>query len=202
PHSQAPLAMGRPEMEQAAEQFAAAAGRAAAAGFDLLALNMAHGYLLSSFLSPLTNRRNDDYGGRLENRLRFPLELFERVRAAWPAAKPLAVVLNASDCASGGLEPAEAALIAGRLKAAGCDLLEVAAGQTTPDARPAYGPGFLSHYSEHLHHEAGIPTLVDGYLTTSGAINTLLAAGRADLCFLTPTTQAGRPASSPASATL
>jgi anthraniloyl-CoA monooxygenase len=170
---------------QVCDQFEAATRLAAGAGFDLLQLNMAHGYLLSSFLSPLANRREDAYGGSAENRLRFPLRLFDRVRAAWPASRPLSVALNGSDWARGGLELEDAVVIAAALKAHGCDLLEVRAGQIAPGGRPGFGAGFLTQLSETIRHEAGMPTLVGGYLTTSGQINTILAAGRADLCILT-----------------
>jgi anthraniloyl-CoA monooxygenase len=147
---------------------------------------MAHGYLLSSFLSPLTNQRKDAYGGALEQRMRFPLEVFDAVRAAWPAEKPLAVALNADDCLPGGIELADAVRIAGLLKEHGCDLVAVYAGQTTIHSQPSYDAGALAQYSDVLRNEARIPAVATGYMTTSDQINTLLAGGRADLCLFHP----------------
>lgn len=175
-------------MEQVYSDFVRAARLAAEAGFDLLQLHLGHGYLLAGFLSPLTNQRADEYGGSLENRLRFPLELLAAVRAAWPEDKPLSVALTVSDCVAGGFELDEAVAVARILKAHGCDLIEVLAGQTTPEANPAYSPGFLTPFSDWLRSKAGLATLVGGNLTTTGEINTILAAGRADLCRLEPTT--------------
>jgi anthraniloyl-CoA monooxygenase len=184
--NQVPREMTREDMERVREVFVSAARRADAAGFDLLLLHMAHGYLLASFLSPLTNQRTDDYGGMLENRLGFPLEVFDAVRAIWPREKPLGVVLNADDCAPGGCTIGDAVTVARILKAHGCDLIQPLAGQTVPEGAPSYGPGFLTRYSDRIRNEAGIPTLVGGYLTTMNEVNTILAAGRADLCILSP----------------
>jgi anthraniloyl-CoA monooxygenase len=186
PKSQVPREMTREGMERVREEFVSAARRADAAGFDMLLLHMAHGYLLASFLSPLTNQRMDKYGGTLENRLRFPLEVFDAVRAIWPREKPLGVVLNADDCAPGGYTIEDAVAVARILKEHGCDLIQPLAGQTVPDGAPVYGPGFLTRYSDRIRNEAGIPTLVGGYLTTMNEVNTILAAGRADLCILSP----------------
>jgi anthraniloyl-CoA monooxygenase len=186
-HSQTPRAMTREDMERVRDEFVSAAKRADAAGFDLLLLHMAHGYLLASFLSPLSNKRADEYGGSLENRLRFPLAVFDAVRAVWPKEKPLGVVLNADDCAPDGLTIEDAITVARELKTHGCDLIQPLAGHTIPDATPAYGRGFLTRYSARIRNEAGIATLVGGYLTTMDEINTALAGGRADLCILTPT---------------
>jgi anthraniloyl-CoA monooxygenase len=184
--NQTPKAMDRANMDDVCSNFARAARMADEAGFDLLSLNIAHGYLLASFLSPLTNQRNDEYGGALESRLRFPLEVFDAVRAAWPAEKPLVVVLSVTDCAKGGFAVEDAVVVAKTLKAHGCDLLEVLAGQTIPDAVPAYKRGFLTSLSDRVRNEAGIPTMVGGYLTTSDEVNTILAACRADLCIMEP----------------
>jgi anthraniloyl-CoA monooxygenase len=186
PKSQVPREMTREDMQRVREEFVGAARRADAAGFDLLLLHMAHGYLLASFLSPLTNQRVDEYGGALENRLRFPLQVFDAVRAIWPREKPLGVILNADDCAAGGFTIEDAIAIARILKEHGCDLIQPLAGQTVPDAAPSYGPGFLTRYSDRIRNEAAIPTLVGGYLTTMNEVNTILAAGRADLCILSP----------------
>lgn len=185
-HNQLPKAMDRADMEHICGDFVRAAQMAHEAGFDWLQLHFGHGYLLASFLSPLTNRREDEYGGSLENRLRFPLELFAAVRAVWPEDKPLSVALNVSDGVAGGFELAEAVQVAQALKAHGCDLIEVLAGQTTPEAHLAYGPGFLTPFSDWLHSKAGIATMVGGNLTTTAEVNTILAAGRADLCLMHP----------------
>jgi anthraniloyl-CoA monooxygenase len=182
---QNPKEMDRADMDRVRDDFVRAARTASEAGFDLLQLHMAHGYLLASYLSPLTNVRQDDYGGNLENRMRYPLEVFDAVRAAWPQDKPISVAITATDCVRGGAEVEDAVAFARALKAHGCDLIEVLAGQTTPDSEPAYGRGFLTHYSDRIRNEAGIPTMVGGYLTTSNDVNTVLAAGRADLCILT-----------------
>ncbi|MFQ5614070.1 MAG: FAD-dependent monooxygenase, partial [Anaerolineae bacterium] len=174
PQNQTPKAMDRADMDQVRDAFVRAATMAAEAGFDLLQLHFAHGYLLASFISPLTNVRDDDYGGPLENRLRFPLEVFAAVRATWPEDKPLSVAVSATDWARGGQEIDEAVAVAGALKAAGCDLVEVLAGQTTPDARPVYGPGFLTSFSDRIRSEARLPTMVGGGLVTTDQVNTIL----------------------------
>jgi anthraniloyl-CoA monooxygenase len=174
------------EMEQVCAAFVAAARRGTEAGFDLLHLNMAHGYLLSGFLSPLTNRREDEYGGPLENRLRFPLAVFDAVRAVWPAEKPLAVALSATDWAKGGNDVTDAVAIARVLKEHGCDLIAAHAGQTTIAAHPVYDFEAFAGYSDSIRNEAGIPTLATAYTTTTGQANTLLTAGRADLCLFAP----------------
>jgi anthraniloyl-CoA monooxygenase len=186
PQQQTPRAMGRADLDCVRAAFAQAAQMAREADFDLLHLHMARGYLLASFLSPLTNQRDDDYGGPLENRLRFPLEVFDAVRAEWPQEKPLSVALSVTDCVKGGFEINDAVSVARTLKARGCDMIEVLAGQTIPDAEPAYGRGFLTALSDQVRNEAGIPTIVGGYLTTTNEINTIIAAGRADLCLMEP----------------
>ena len=184
PHSQVPGEMMRADMEQVCQEFVRGAQWAMEVGFDLLQLNMAHGYLLASFLSPLANLRDDEYGGALQRRLRYPLGVFDAVRAIWPADRPLSVALNASDCVKGGMTIEDAVIIARVLKEHGCDIIAVQAGQTTSDSEPAYGRGFLTAYSDRIRNEAGIPTIVGGYLTTSDEVNTILAAGRADLCIV------------------
>ncbi|HLZ22472.1 MAG TPA: FAD-dependent monooxygenase [Ktedonobacterales bacterium] len=185
PRSQTPAALDRAGMDRVRGDFVRAAQSAHAAGFDLLMLHMGHGYLLASFLSPLTNIRDDDFGGTLENRLRFPLEVFDAVRAVWPAEKPLAAALTCDDWAPGGISIEEAIQIARMLKSHGCDLIQVLAGQTIPDpVTSTYGHGFLTPLSDRIRNEAGIPTLVGGYLPTTNDVNTILAAGRADLCIV------------------
>ncbi|HEU5438024.1 MAG TPA: FAD-dependent monooxygenase [Ktedonobacterales bacterium] len=184
--SQLPRALDRAGMDAVRDDFVRAARLAAEAGFDLLALHMGHGYLLASFLSPLVNRREDEYGGSLENRLRFPLEVLDAVRAAWPAKQPLAVALTVDDCCPGGLTYTDAVAITRTLAAHGCDLVVPLAGQTVPDAGPTYARGFLTGYAERLRNDAEILVLVGGYLTTTNEVNTLLAGGRADLCLMIP----------------
>jgi anthraniloyl-CoA monooxygenase len=154
------------------------------AGFDLLQLNYAQGYLLASFLSPLTNQREDEYGGSLESRARFPLEVLDAVREVWPTDKPISIVLTATDYAKGGAPVEDAIHFACLFKEHGCDLIAVQAGQTTPDAEPPYGKGFLTPLSDRIRNEAHMPTMVGGYLTNSNEVNTILAAGRADLCIM------------------
>lgn len=171
-------------MERVRDDYAQATQFARDANFDMLQLNMAHGYLLASFLSLLTNQRGDEYGGALEQRMRFPLEILDAVRDIWPADKPLSIALNASDCVKNGLTIEDAVIIARALKEHGCDIIAVLVGQTTSDSEPAYGRGFLTAYSDRIRNEAGIPTIVGGYLTTSDEVNTIIAAGRADLCIV------------------
>ncbi|MDQ2806232.1 MAG: bifunctional salicylyl-CoA 5-hydroxylase/oxidoreductase, partial [Chloroflexota bacterium] len=186
PTSQVPQALDRSGMDTIRTAFVQAAERADQAGFDVLQIHAAHGYLLAGFLSPLTNTRDDEYGGNLDNRLRFPLEVVTAVRAAWPAGKPLAVALTITDGVRGGTSVEDAVTVARALHAAGCDLITVQAGQTTPAGEAPYGRGFLTPLSARIRNEAGIPTLVGGYLTTANEVNTVLAAGRADLCLLEP----------------
>jgi anthraniloyl-CoA monooxygenase len=184
--SATPSAMDRAELDRIREEFVAATDRAATARFDLLELDAAHGHLLASFLSPLANRREDDYGGSPEARLRYPLEVVEAVRAAWPSDRPLSVRLAASDAHPRGLQPAEAVAAARRLAEAGVDLIHVTAGHAVPEARPEYRRGFLTGLSDVLRNEAGVRTLVGGALLTADDVNTALAAGRGDLCILDP----------------
>jgi anthraniloyl-CoA monooxygenase len=180
-----PHPMTADKLRDVMEDFVSSAARAAEAGFDLLELDLSHGYLLAGFLSPLTNRRTDEYGGSLENRMRFPLEIVDAVRAVWPAELVLAVRLTATDWAPRGLDPDDAVAIATTLKDQGCDLIEPVAGQTIGRDRPAYGRFFLVPFSDRIRNEARVATLVGGNLTTADEMNTILAAGRADLCLLT-----------------
>jgi anthraniloyl-CoA monooxygenase len=190
-HSPAPRAMSREDMDRVRDAFRAGAARAASAGFDLAALDMARGYLLGSFLSPLSNRREDDYGGELERRLRFPLEVLDAVRDAWPGDRPVAVTLQATDWTPRGLSLDDAVAAARTLLDHGCDLVEVAAGWTVPWQRPDYGRLYLVPASDRVRNEAGVPTIAAGNLTTADEVNTVLAAGRADLCLLDPRLYAG-----------
>lgn len=179
-----PREASRKDMVELIGQFRRSAKLADRAGFDLLELHMAHGYLLASFLSPVTNRRTDEYGGALENRLRFPLELFRAVRAIWPEEKPMSVRLSATDWMAGGNTGDDAVAIAAAFKAAGCDLIDVSSGQTDPASAPVYGRMYQAAFAEQVRLEAGIATLAVGAVTTADQINTLLVSGRADLVAL------------------
>jgi anthraniloyl-CoA monooxygenase len=183
-HSQVPREMDRADMIAVRDDFARAARMAAEAGFDLLELHVAHGYLLASFVSPLTNHRRDAYGGALANRLRFPLEVFDAVRAAWPAARPMSVRLSATDWTEGGLTNAEAVEAARAFRVHGCDIIDVSTGNTVPDDAPAYGRLFQTPFSDLIRHEAGIATMTVGGIASYADVNSILAAGRADLCVL------------------
>jgi anthraniloyl-CoA monooxygenase len=145
---------------------------------------MAHGYLLASFISPLTNQRRDEYGGPLERRLRFPLEVFDAVRAAWPPAKPMSVRISAVDWLPGGHGPADAVEVARAFRAHGCDAMDVSAGQTVDDQRPVYGRLFQTPFADRIRHDVGIATMAVGNISSYTDVNTILAAGRADLCLL------------------
>ena len=182
--NQTPREMDRADMDRVAEDFERAARMADEAGFDLVELHLAHGYLLASFISPLTNRRTDEYGGTPARRLRYPLEIVTRVRAAWPAAKPLSVRISATDWAPGGLEPQDAVEVARMAVAAGADIVDVSAGQTVPEGRPVYGRQFQTPFSDRIRHEARVPTMTVGNISSPADVNTILAAGRADLVVL------------------
>jgi anthraniloyl-CoA monooxygenase len=184
PHSQVPREVTRADMDGVTADFVRATRLAALAGFDMLEIHMAHGYLLAGFISPLTNRRTDAYGGSLENRMRFPLEVFDAVRAAWPAGRPMSVRISAVDWYPGGHEPADAVEVARLLKAHGCDAVDVSAGQTVPDQRPVYGRLFQTPFADRIRHEVGIATMAVGNISSYADVNTILAAGRADLCLL------------------
>jgi anthraniloyl-CoA monooxygenase len=184
PHSQVPREMSRAEMVTVKQEHVRAARLANEAGFDLLEIHMAHGYLLASFLSPLTNRRTDEYGGPLENRMRYPLEVFDAVRALWPEEKPMSVRISAVDWFPGGHGPEDAVEVARLLKAHGCDAVDVSAGQTVPDQRPVYGRLFQTPFADRIRHEVGIATMAVGNISSYADVNTILAAGRADLCLL------------------
>jgi anthraniloyl-CoA monooxygenase len=184
PHSQTPKAMDRADMDQVKADFVRAARLADQAGFDVIELHMAHGYLLSSFLSPLTNRREDAYGGSLENRGRYPLEVFDAIRAAWPREKPMSVRISATDWVPGGFDGPDAVALAKLLKAHGCDIVDVSTGQTTTEANPQYGRLYQTPYADRVRHEAGIPTMTVGNISSYADVNSILVAGRADLCVL------------------
>ncbi len=182
--SPVPREMDRMAMDSVRNQFVAATRRAEQAGFDLLEIHMAHGYLLSSFLSPLTNRRGDEYGGDLARRATFPLEVFDACRAEWPAAKPILVRISATDWYPGGFTGDEAVELAGMLLAHGCDLVDVSTGQVWPDQRPAYGRSYQTPFADRIRHEVGIPTMAVGAISSYEDVNTIVLSGRADLCAL------------------
>ena len=184
PHNQMPRAMTREDMDHVRDQFVRSAEMGARCGFDILELHCAHGYLLSSFICPLTNRRTDEYGGTLENRLRFPLEVFRAMRAVWPAEKPMSVRISAHDWAPGGNTPDDAVEIARQYKAAGADLIDVSSGQTTRQARPVYGRMYQTPFSDRIRNEVGIATIAVGNIFEADHVNGIIAAGRADLCAL------------------
>ncbi|WST25201.1 bifunctional salicylyl-CoA 5-hydroxylase/oxidoreductase [Streptomyces xanthophaeus] len=179
-----PRAATSADLEAIRSDFAAAAVRAAACGFDLLELHCAHGYLLSGFLSPLTNHRTDAYGGSLENRLRFPLEVFDAVRAVWPEDRPMTVRLSATDWAPGGTSPEEAVRIAAAFAAHGADAVDVSTGQVVADETPEYGRSYQTPYADRIRNALGIPVVAVGAISSWDDVNSLLLAGRADLCAL------------------
>jgi len=182
PQNQTPKAMTRDDMHHVTGQFVESAMRAAMAGFDWLELHCAHGYLLSSFICPLTNRRNDEYGGSLENRCRYPLEVFRAVRATWPEHLPMSVRISAHDWAPGGNTADDAVIVARLFKEAGADFIDVSSGQTTRDARPVYGRMYQTPFADRIRNEVGIRTIAVGAITDGDQANSIIAAGRADLC--------------------
>jgi anthraniloyl-CoA monooxygenase len=182
--SQLPHELSPSQMAEIVHQFEKSARYADQAGFDMLEIHMAHGYLLASFISPLTNLRDDEYGGSLENRMRFPLEVFRAVRSVWPEERPMSVRISAVDWKPGGMGPGDAVAVARLLQASGCDIVDVSAGQTVPDQRPVYGRLFQTPFADRIRHEARIATMAVGNISSYADVNTILAAGRADLCLL------------------
>jgi anthraniloyl-CoA monooxygenase len=182
PHSQTPKAMDAADMELVVSQYRAAAKRAIACGFDMLEIHMAHGYLLASFLSPLTNRRTDEFGGAIANRAKFPLAVFDAVRAEWPKDKPITVRISAVDWEDDGMTEEDAVAVSEMLRDHGCDAINVSSGQTTPDAKPIFGRMWQTRFADRIRHEAKIPTIAVGNIASGDHANTIIAAGRADLC--------------------
>jgi anthraniloyl-CoA monooxygenase len=176
--------MTRADMDRVAEDFVRAAKMGDACGFDMIELHCAHGYLLSSFITPLSNRRTDEYGGTLENRMRFPLEVFRAIRAVWPQSKPMSVRISATDWVEDGITPDDAVPIARAFSAAGADLIDVSAGQTSRQAQPVYGRMFQTPFSDRIRNETGIATMAVGNIFEPDHVNSIIAAGRADLCAL------------------
>ncbi|MEU4466526.1 bifunctional salicylyl-CoA 5-hydroxylase/oxidoreductase [Streptomyces sp. NPDC024017] len=182
--SQTPRELSRAQLTDIREQFAASAVRAGRAGFDLLELHCAHGYLLSGFLSPLTNRRTDAYGGSLEKRLRFPLEVFDAVRNVWPGERPMTVRISATDWAEGGTTAEDAVEIARAFAAHGADAIDVSTGQVVADERPEFGRSYQTPFADRIRHTTGIPVIAVGAISSWDDVNSLILAGRTDLCAL------------------
>ena len=180
-----PIAATRDDMDRIKDEFVAAVKMADRAGFDMIELHAAHGYLISSFISPLSNARDDEYGGSLENRMRYPLEVFTAMRAAWPKERPMAVRISANDWAGDdGVTPQEAVEIAALFDAAGADIIDVSAGQTSTVGKPVYGRMFQTPFSDRIRNEGGIKTMAVGNIFEADHVNSILMAGRADLVCL------------------
>jgi anthraniloyl-CoA monooxygenase len=180
--NQLPAAMTREQMDDMRDRFVDSTRRAAECGFDWLELHCAHGYLLSSFISPLTNLRTDEFGGGIEARCRYPLEVFRAMRAAWPEDKPMSVRISAHDWAPGGNTDADAVVVARLFKEAGADFIDVSSGQTTRAAKPVYGRMYQTPFADRIRNEVGISTIAVGAITDADQANSIIAAGRADLC--------------------
>ncbi|HEU0016711.1 MAG TPA: bifunctional salicylyl-CoA 5-hydroxylase/oxidoreductase [Longimicrobium sp.] len=184
PRNLVPREMTRADMDRVRDEHVRAVEMAAEAGFDMVELHCAHGYLLSSFITPLSNRRTDEYGGCLEARLRYPVEVFAAMRAAWPRERPMSVRISATDWVEDGISGDDAVAVARAFAEAGADIIHVSTGQTSPDAKPVYGRMFQTPYSDRIRNEAGVPTIAVGNITEPDQVNGIVAAGRADLCAL------------------
>ncbi len=184
PLNQVPREMTQADIDEVLAQFVSAARGCMEAGFDLLELHCAHGYLLSSFLSPVTNRRVDAYGGSLEARARFPLQVFDACREVWPDDKPMSVRISATDWVQGGFTPDDSVAFARMLYEHGCDIIDVSSGQVTPEERPAFGRSFQTPFADRIRNEVGIPTIAVGAIASYDDVNTTVLAGRADMCAL------------------
>ncbi len=182
--NQVPREMARSDMDEVLSQFVWSARGALDAGFDLLEIHCAHGYLLSSFLSPLTNRRSDEYGGGLTARARFPLEVFDACRGVWPAQKPMSVRISATDWVEGGFGPDDAVAFARMLRDHGCDIVDVSSGQVSPKEKPTFGRSFQTPFADRIRNEVGLPTIAVGAIASYDDVNTIVLAGRADMCAL------------------
>jgi len=175
--------MTRQDMVEVRDQFVRSTRMAERAGFDMLELHFAHGYLLSSFLTPLSNQRSDDYGGTLENRARYPLEVLDAVREAWPD-RPLSVRISATDWVEGGFTADDAVALSAMLKEHGTDIVHVSAGQTSTEAKPRHGRAFQTPFADRIRHDVDVPTIAVGNISTYDDVNTIVLAGRADLVSL------------------
>lgn len=184
PGNVVPKEMDRADMNMVRDQFVQAVHTAAEAGFDMVEMHAAHGYLLASFISPVTNRRDDDYGGSLQNRMRFPLEVFRAMRAAWPTDRPMSVRISAHDWIVGGVTPDEAVAVAAMFRDAGADAINVSSGQTDKAEQPVYGRMFQVPFADRVRNEIGVPVLVAGNIYEADHVNSILMAGRADLVLL------------------
>ena len=184
PQLAAPREMTRADMDRVIGEFVAATRMGIECGFDMIELHCAHGYLLSSFITPLSNRRTDEYGGSTANRVRFPVDVFEAMRAVWPADRPMSVRISATDWVDGGVTGDEAVEIARAFHAAGADIIHVSTGQTSIEAKPVYGRMYQAPFSDQIRNDAGIPTITVGNITEADQVNAIIAAGRADLCAL------------------
>jgi len=176
--------MATEDMVAVKADFVRATEMAEQAGFDMIEVHMAHGYLLSSFLTPLANQRTDTYGGSLENRMRYPLEVFEAMRIVWPAHKPMSVRVSGTDWAPGGATPDDAVHLAAALKRLGCDIVDVSSGQVVAEQKPEYGRLYQTPFADRIRLDVGMPTMTVGNIQSYGDINAILAGGRADLCVL------------------
>lgn len=184
PGNEAPLALDQISLKRVLEAFATAALRAARLGIDAIELHAAHGYLLHQFLSPLSNRRDDAYGGSLENRMRFPLQVFEAVRTAFPAGRPVGVRVSATDWVGGGWDPGQTAVFAAALKARGCDFIDISSGGLSPLQKIPLGPGYQVPFAERLRKEVGMPTIAVGLITEARQAEAIIASGQADMVAL------------------
>jgi len=184
PDNQVPRELSVAEMDEIRAQFVQAAEAGARAGFDLLELHCAHGYLLSSFISPISNQRTDAYGGTLDHRLRYPLEVFDALRDVWPAHKPMSVRISATDWYQGGIDADDAVEIARAFAAHGADAIDVSTGQVTSDERPAFGRSYQTPFADRIRNEVGIATIAVGVISSYDDVNSIILAGRADLCAL------------------
>jgi len=184
PQLQEPKEMSRADMDRVRDQFVSAARLGAECGFDMIELHCAHGYLLSAFITPLSNRRQDAYGGPVEHRVRFPVEVFTAVRAAWPADRPMSVRVSATDWVEGGVTGDEAVAVAKAFIEAGVDIVHVSTGQTSTEAKPVYGRMYQTPFSDQIRNETHCPTIAVGNITDAEQVNAIIAAGRADLCAL------------------
>jgi anthraniloyl-CoA monooxygenase len=182
--SQVPKELSSSGMQEIIRQFEKSTQLADEAGFDMLELHLAHGYLLGSFISPLTNKRADEYGGSIENRMRFPLAVWNACRKRWPEGKPMSARISATDWAPGGLSGADLMALTRMLKDAGCDLIDCSTGQTVPQQRPVYGRMYQAPFADWVRNETGIATMTVGAVTSADQVNTLLASGKADLVAL------------------
>jgi anthraniloyl-CoA monooxygenase len=182
PDNQVPVPLTREGMDAIRDDFVNATRRALDADFDMVELHCAHGYLLSGFISPTQNKRTDEYGGSLENRLRYPLEIFHAMRAVWPANKPMSVRISAHDWVEGGITPDEAVEISRAFKEAGVDLVDVSSGQVSKKEKPVYGRMFQTPFSDQIRNELDVKTMAVGNIYEVDHVNSIIAAGRADLC--------------------